>query len=228
MSAGGVWVEFGLALLLIGVSGSRLARYGDVIGTRTGLGGTWIGLVLVATVTSLPELITGMSAVILTDSADIAVGTLLGSCVFNLVIIVILDFLLRGEPFYSRVSRDHILSAAFGIILIGVVGFSILLAGQGQGFALGHVGFYTPIVLIVYLLSMRTVFRLDRRHTGSSAVEELRRDEEVQLRQASIRYATAALVVIATGVWLPFVGQRLAFVMGVHETFVGSVLIALC
>ena len=227
MSEVAVWVEFGLALLLIGVSGSRLARNGDVIAARTGLGGTWIGLVLVATVTSLPEFITGMSAVILADAADIAVGTLLGSCVFNLVIIVILDFLLRGEPFYSRVSRDHILSAAFGIILIGVVGFSVLLAGQGRGFALGHVGLYAPIILIVYLMSMRTVFRFDRRHPPSDAVEELRRDEDLSLRTASIRYAQAAIVVIAVGVWLPFVGERLALVLEVGETFIGSLLIAL-
>ena len=121
----GVWFEFGVALVVIGVAGSRLARYGDTIGERTGLGGTWVGLMLVATVTSLPELVTGLSAVTLADEPDIGVGTLLGSCVFNLVIIVILDFLLRGESVYARVSQDHVLSATFGILMIGLVGFSL-------------------------------------------------------------------------------------------------------
>ena len=68
MDALWVWLEFAVALLLIAAAGSRLARAGDVIAQRTGLGGTWIGLVLVATVTSLPELITGVSAVVLADA----------------------------------------------------------------------------------------------------------------------------------------------------------------
>ena len=67
-------LEFLAALLLIGIAGSRLSRYGAVIAARTRLGGTWIGLILLATITSLPELITGVSAVGLAQTADIAVG----------------------------------------------------------------------------------------------------------------------------------------------------------
>ena len=54
-----------------------------------GLGGTWVGVVLLASVTSLPELVTGISSVTVAGVPDIAVGDVLGSCVFNLMIIVI-------------------------------------------------------------------------------------------------------------------------------------------
>ncbi|MEE9609223.1 MAG: sodium:calcium antiporter [Myxococcota bacterium] len=227
MHALSVWLEFAVALLLITVAGSRLARSGDVIARRTGLGGTWIGLVLVATVTSLPELITGVSAVVLADAPDIAVGTLLGSCVFNLVIIVILDFLVPGRSFYSRVRQDHVLSASFGIILVGTVGFSILLVGQGWGVALGHVGLYTPIIFGMYLMAMRAVYHHEKDNHVAAAEGQPARDAHTSLRAASVQYALAGLVVVATGIWLPFVGERIAVVMNVHETFVGSLFIAL-
>src|SRR3990170_5747354 len=121
------WLEFALCAVLIGYAGTKLSRYGDVIADKTGLGGAWIGLALMATVTSLPELVTGISSVALVDAPDIAVGNVLGACIINLTMIVILDLLHREESIYSRASQGHILSAGFGIIMAGFVGFSVLM-----------------------------------------------------------------------------------------------------
>lgn len=54
-----IWLEFALGAALIGVAGYQLSRCGDAIAQRTGLSGSWIGLALLATVTSLPELAMG-------------------------------------------------------------------------------------------------------------------------------------------------------------------------
>src|SRR4030066_2157285 len=105
------WLEFPLCAVLIAAAGTRLSRYGDVIADKPGLSGTWVGLVLLATVTSLPELVTGVSAVTIADTPDIALGDVLGSCVFNLLILTILDFLQREESVYTRASHGPILSA---------------------------------------------------------------------------------------------------------------------
>jgi len=59
-----IFVEFVALALVIGVSGYFLSLYGDVIAEKSGLGGTWVGIAMLATVTSLPELVTGVSAVI--------------------------------------------------------------------------------------------------------------------------------------------------------------------
>jgi cation:H+ antiporter len=210
----------------IGIAGSRLSRYGDVIAEKTGLSGTWIGLILLATVTSLPELATGISSVVLADSPNIALGDVLGSCVFNLSIIVVLDFLHRGESMYTRAGQGHILSAGFGIILIGFVGFNVLLAGQGASFSLGHVGVYAPIILLFYGIAMFTMFRYERRQMAALTEAVAERYPGVTLRQAGLRYAVAALIVIGAGTWLPFVGEQLAQVMGWHKTFVGTLFVA--
>ena len=50
------------------------SRYGEILADKTGRGGTWIGLVLLATVTALSELATGVSAVTVAAAPDIAVG----------------------------------------------------------------------------------------------------------------------------------------------------------
>jgi cation:H+ antiporter len=222
-----VWLQFLLCLTVIGYAGVKLSHYGDVIADKTGLGGTWIGLVLLATVTSLPELVTGISSVAVVKVPEIAVGDILGSCVFNLLIIVILDFLHRGESVYTRTSQGHILSAGFGIMLIGVAGFNILLSSQGDNLTLGHMGIYSFVIIALYAIAIRTVFRYERQQIKEYAEEEADRYPDLSLRQAAIRYCGTALLVVAAGVLLPFVAKHIAIQMGWHEGFVGTLFVAL-
>ena len=225
MSAAMIWPAFVLCVAVIGYAGVKLSRYGDVIAEKTGMGGTWVGLVLIAAVTSLPELVTGVSAVSIAHTPEIAVGDVLGSCVFNLLIIVVLDFLHRGESVYTRARQGHVLSAGFGIVLIGFAGFNILLAGHGSNFALGHVGAYTPVILLLYGIAMRTVFRYEKEHLEAYA-EEVQRYPGVTLRDAVLRYSAAAAAVVIAGIALPFVGKQIALQMGWHESFVGTLFVA--
>jgi len=211
--------------IAIGVAGTYLSRYGDVIARRTGLGGTWVGVVLLAVVTSLPELATGVSAVTVGQTPDIAVGDVFGACVFNLLYIVVLDFLVRGESVYTRARQGHILSAGFGVILIGFAGFNVLLAQTGPHWDLGHVGAYTPVIALMYVVAMRTVFRYETLNPAAAAEDASLRSAP-SLRQALVRYALAALVVVGAGVALPFLGKALAAQMGWQESFVGTLFVA--
>jgi cation:H+ antiporter len=80
-TAATVWTQYGLCLLAIGIAGVKLTDYGDSIADKTGMGGSWVGLVLIATVTSLPELAAGITASTIALVPDIAAGDVYGSCV---------------------------------------------------------------------------------------------------------------------------------------------------
>ena len=160
------WSQFLACAIAIALAGYQLARYGDVIAEKTGLGRTWVGVILLATVTSLPEVVTGISSVTLADAQDIAVGNVLGACVFNLVLLAVLDFLYREMPIYQKASPGHILSAGFSIILIGLVVFS-LLTNDAATLRLGHIGIYTPLILLIYGVAMRTLYVQERRQSAA-------------------------------------------------------------
>ena len=221
-----VWLELSVCAILIAVAGTTLSRYADVIADKTGLSGNWIGLILLATVTSLPELATGISSVTIADAPNIAIGDVLGSCVFNLVILVVLDFLHRGESVYRRANQGHILSAGFGIVLIGFAGLNLLLGDKAAALAIGHIGASTPIIVILYVIAMRSVFIYERAQMREFAETIADRYPQLTLRRAVIRYTAAAVVIVAAGIWLPFIGAQLASVMGWHKTFVGTLFIA--
>lgn len=221
-----VWFEFAVCALLIGMAGATLSRYADVISDKTGFSRGWIGLILLATVTSLPELITGLSSVTLAQVPNIAVGDIFGSCVFNLVILVVLDFMLRGESAYRRASQGHILSAGFGVVLIGFAGLNILLADRTSAFDIGHVGPYTPVIVLLYLIAMRSIFVYERTQLKEFAEQMADRHPEITLHEAVARYAFAAAIVIGAGAFLPFIGAHLAAAMGWKNTFVGTLFVA--
>ena len=218
------WLEFALCVALIGIAGPVLTQYGDMIARLTGLSRSWIGLVLLATATSLPELFTGISSVTAADAPDIAVGDALGSCVFNLVMLVLLDELSRDEPMYRRIDQGHILTAGFGVILIGSAGAFLLLSQNALSVQWLHISGYTPLIILLYLVAMRAAHDYERRTRPPPQI--IKMDTDITLRTALVRYLAAAAVVVAAGTWLPFIGRDLAEVMGWKTSFVGTLLIA--
>jgi cation:H+ antiporter len=208
------------------VSGYFLSLYGDVIAEKTGLGGTWVGIALLATVTSLPELVTGVSAVTYVNVPNIALGDALGSCVFNLLLIVLLDFLHRGASVYTRISQGHILSAGFGVVLLGFVAFNLVLNHHGINLKLYHVGLYSPIIVLFYIFAMRTVFRYEKAQRLEVVEEIAERYPKISLSKAMTGFFFAAVVVVLMGIRLPVTAEHLAEAMGWQRSFVGTVFVA--
>jgi cation:H+ antiporter len=198
-----------------------------VIAEKTGLGRAWIGLILMSGVTSLPELITGISSVAFAGAPDIAVGDVMGSCVFNLSLIALMDILHGPGPIFSRAEHSHNLSAGFGVILIGFAVLSIEAAGGMP--LIGRISLSTPIIFLLYMLAVRSVFLFQRRQMAQH-IGEIAPDLQyghISTKEATLKYTMNALVIIGAATWLPFIGDRLAEETGLGRSFVGSIFIAM-
>ena len=154
-------------------------------------------------------------------------GNILGAWVLNLAMIVVLNLLHREESVYTRASHGHILSAAFGVILLGFIAFNLLLATRGVTLAVGPVGLYSPVVLLLYGTAVNVVFRHERRQRADYAQGMAERYPGVTLRSAAAGYAATSAVVVAAALWLPFVAGRLAQVMAWNDSFVGTLFVSL-
>lgn len=218
-----IWLQFSVCVGVIGVAGVRLSRYGDAIAALTGLSRNWIGLILLATVTSLPELVTGLSAVTLAAAPDIAIGDVLGSCIFNLAILAMIDVSYRHRPLYAQAGSGHIVSAGFGVILLAAVGLALLLSRQGMMPALGHISLASLAIFALYLVAMRAIYLTEQRHV-SAAVAATKSD--TTLKAALMGYGVASAVIVGAGIWLPIIGVELAQVMGWSNSFVGTLFVA--
>jgi cation:H+ antiporter len=216
-------LQFAVCAALIAVAGTVLCASAERIAIATGLTGGWVGLALLATVTSLPELASGVTAVAVVDAPNLAVGNALGACVFNLVFLVAVDVLQRRQPIYRHAGAAHLLSAAFGVVMLGFVAMSLLLAAKAP--ALLHLGLYSPALLALYLLALRSVFEHER-SLGKPGAGDAPPRPVPDLRREQRRFAVAAAVVLAAGSWLPVIADELALRAGWSRSFVGTLFMA--
>jgi cation:H+ antiporter len=221
-----IWVEFVAVAAVIIIAGVQLARYGDVLGEKSGWGRSWVGVVVLAATTSLPELFAGIGATAFSPLPNIALGDVFGSCMFNLLILSMMDA-IQPEPITAHAHQGHALSIGFGLLLIGVAGLG-LTAGSRLP-PIGWVGVYTPVLIVVYFIAMRVIFTHEQ-HRRAREVQEVAEElqyAETSLQSAVWKYSVAALVVVAAALWLPRLGAGVARVTGLGQAFVGSLFIAI-
>ncbi|MEB3182474.1 MAG: sodium:calcium antiporter [Nostocaceae cyanobacterium] len=208
--------------------GSQLSESADVLAEKTGWGRNWVGAILLAGATSLPELATGTSAVVVFNVPDLAIGGILGSCLFNLLLLAILDIFTGPEPLLRRAQISHGLAAGLGCVMMGVAGIGILLTQAGTPLTIAWFGLPSILLLILYIVSARLVAQFERRRrqeVRSQEAQELQYDH-IKPRRAYLTFALLSGAIIVLGVWLAFLGDRLAVVTGLGESFVGALLLA--
>ncbi len=218
------WLLFFVSGTAVAVAGMRLATDGDTIAEGTGLGGLWVGAILVAAVTSLPELITDVSAV-RQGHPSLAVGDLFGSSMANMMILAIADTLTRSPGMLTRVTMNQALVGTLGVALTVLAAIGILAS-----LGVGLFGIGLPVVLIgvTYAAGMRLIHR-------NRAEPPFRTEQEVaaakpdrrRLRRAAVLFALSAAVIVVAGPYLAHSGAELAVELGVSTGFVGMLFLAI-
>lgn len=219
-----VWVRFILCIVIIFFSGRRVAKYGDIIAGKTGLGGVWTGVVLLALVTSLPELFTGISAITLVGVPDLTIGNLFGANTFNLLNLALLDIAYHNGSLLGAVSPSQRQMGWFSMVLVVVAAVSIFISSRFSALGIGYIGWYTPIIILLYLVFMRIIFRSERRRPSH---QEAKLDYGgIALGRVYLYFAISAAFIIGAGIWLAMIGDEIAVTTGWGESFVGSLLLA--
>ena len=222
---------FVAAAAVVVVSGIVLARSGDQLAERTGLGGMVVGMLLLAGATSLPEVATDVSAS-LADAPDLAVGDLFGSSMANMAILALIDLVHRGRVWPS-VSLGHARGATIAIALTAL---AVLGVVAPSGIALGWVGIETILIALTYVAAVLWIRRSPttaHRRGVKDAAEDAARPtvwgtEPVHrrsLRAEALRFGLASLAVLAAAPTLALSGQGLAAATGIGETFIGTLLL---
>jgi cation:H+ antiporter len=222
-----IWLKFVICATIIFFAGKRVAKYGDIIAEKTGLGGLWIGLILVAICTSLPEIFTGIGSVIFVDAPDLTVGNLFGANSYNLLNIALLDFLHKGSPLLSTVSVGQLLTAGLSLIPLLIAMSGIFLGSKLPSFGIFHISIYSILILVAYLVSVRIIFKFEKNQTNllkelQDEQETIFKYKEFSLKKAFLFYGISAAVIVVAGIWLAYIGDELAQNLGWQRNFVGN------
>ena len=223
-----VFVNFIICAIIILYCGKRVAKYGDAIAEKTGLSGLWIGVILVSVATSLPELFTGISSTVFINAPNLTVGNLFGANTYNLANIAILDFLNKGTPLLSSVSTGQLLTAALSLVPLSIAVLGILLGSKVPELSFANISLFSVLILTAYLISTRIIFNFEKkeqrlcREIHKKKEKVLFKYDDFSLRQASIYYTIFAIMIAGSGIWLAYIGDDLARILGLGQNFIGS------
>jgi cation:H+ antiporter len=213
-----VWGKFLGLLVLVYVFGTKAAESADIIAEKKGLAKAFMGAVIISAVTSFPELFTGISAVTIVDSPDLAMGEIMGSCIFNLLIIALIDVAFRKNNFFQLEGRINILPMAFSFILINVL--TLAIAAKFQ-LSILNVSVSSILIFILYLFFLRIIFKERKVEDHDKA-----KFAHINLKKEILLFSISSIIIIAVGIYLPVVGKEIAQLMNWNDSFVGVIFLA--
>lgn len=214
-------------------AGGALARHADSIAAATRLGRLWVGAVLLAGATSLPELTTDLTAVRI-GAADLAIGDLFGSSMANMLILSMIDLVPHRGRVLRRVALDHALAATLAISLNGLAAAFVLVRSDVEflGMSPG-----SALLFAVYLVGARWVYQHMTREDLAPPPAAAAADPTTEaapeaatappLRRSILGFAIAAAAILASAPALAWSARGIAVVTGLGETFIGTWLVGL-
>lgn len=226
-----VWLEFFISAALITFASFQLARYGDVIGLRTPLGGMFAGTLLLATATSLPELLTTISAV-RSGLPDLAAGNLFGSNMFNMLLLAVLDMMHTRRRLGRKTAEKHALAGSLTVLLMSLAIF-FLVANLPYSLHLGSLtlGLDGIAMLAAYFFAMSVLRRQSRQPSALQASADGSVQTELpenlpSLKTAVLWFAAATLLLVLVTPRMVASSGQIAEITGLGATFIGSTLVA--
>ncbi|MGQ2905889.1 MAG: sodium:calcium antiporter [Neoaquamicrobium sediminum] len=229
---------FAVAAVAVWLAGARLTGYADAISRITGLGQAVIGIILLAGVTSLPEIGVTATASIAGD-AQLAVNNLFGSIALQVALLAVVDLMIGREALTAVVPDPAVmLQGALNVLLLAV-GAAAMVAGDVGIFGVGLWAWACLFLYVAAVWSLAVVRGkrpwlaarnggIDERLISSS--ERHRHTDDVQsasLRPLLIKTGATAAVILAAGFVLARSGDAIAQASGLGQSFVGFVLVAL-
>jgi cation:H+ antiporter len=213
------WLLFACLAAMVTVAGARLARDGDAIAERTGLGATWVGAILVAAATSLPEIATDVSAV-RQGNATLAIGDLFGSSMMNMAILAAADLVTRQTRLATEVAFTQPLLGALAVSLTSVAAIGVLAPGTFTILGIG----WPPLLLGAgYVLGMRLLSSNRPRPARASPAQAGARRS---MRRAVAGFSVSTVVILAAAPHLASSGAALAQQWGIATGFFGVAFLA--
>ena len=214
------WVQFFFSAFFIVLAATRLSQYGDVIAVRTKLSGMFIGTLLLAGATSLPEMLSAINALSI-NMPNLAAGSFFGSNMFNMFMLAILDLFNQQARILRRVAMNHALTASLANLLIGMAVFFLIADIPLQ---VGWVGLDSLLIIGCYAGGIWLI--QNQGGTPPTALPENHAGIP-SLAKALLGFGLATLVLVVATPFLVNSATQIAEETGLSAGFIGATLLAI-
>lgn len=226
---------FAMSAVFVWMAGTRLAIYGDELSERLNLSREFIGLIFLATVTELPEIVTTVTAA-LSGNASLVLGNLFGGITMNTAILAVIDFFVVRHALTSWPRKpNHALLAVLLIVLLALL-LSITFIDDVA--VILNVGLAAICLSACYPIVIALLRKFDGRDTWAPI--DLPEDSEHEIgilitdnhlektstRSLILYSAITSLIILIAGVALAITADLIAQKSALGSSFIGVTLLA--
>ncbi len=208
-----------LALLVIGFS-VKAANYVELIDKKTNISGAFIGGVILAAITSLPEFFTSVSAALILGNSELVLGNILGSNIFNLAVMAIVIVAFIDGFVKSKISLNHNLTLIFVLISSLILFFPVYFKND---ISILNFSVVSLIIIVFYIISLK--FMAGDGNEDSSPDEK--DNCKLSLRQISIRFVLVSIGLVVSSIFITYVTDMISIKLDLASSLSGALFLGI-
>lgn len=215
------WLLIYLALAAVVVFlAIKLSNYVDLLDKKTKLSGALLGGILLAAVTSLPELFTSLTGTIGLGNNQLVLGNIMGSDFFDIIIFGVVYFLFFRKLTEGKVGKQHYYTMFFTLAMVVAVTVAAFVFNR-QGWLIG--GYFNPMSFAIIAIYIVSVWKTPK-------TEEKEKEEDkskLTVKQIWILFAICSVLLIGASIGVTYVTDEVVSGFGIGATFGGSLFLGL-
>lgn len=205
----GIYAALAVCVVFLSI---KLANYVDLIDKKTDLSGAFIGGVILAAVTSLPELFTSISAVLFVKQPDLVMGNILGSNLFNMCIFGGAALIAAKSLCKSTIGNSHLITTVITFVMFSIMLLPVVFK---KDFEFVGISIYSIILLVLYACSIKFM-------AGDSAESEGEDTSDLTLKQIVIRFIIMAVLLVTASIFITVAADHLSEEFNLGKTVGGA------
>jgi len=208
--------------VVVVIAGIFLARFGDDIAEKTGWGALWVGTILVSTATSLPELVTNISAVVREDAPALALGNVYGADMINIFTVSVVALIFGVRNLFGEQTKD---TQVLVLVSIGLGILALTLSATGD-YALGWTSVGGLLMVLAYFVGMKLVY--DAGREGAEVDDGGGEPHSIAAaKTAFLGFGLASLAIIIAAPFLAASADGIATATGLGQGFMGILAVSI-
>lgn len=204
-----------LASLVVFIS-IKLSNYVDLLDKKTNVSGALLGGILLAGVTSLPELFTSLTGTLIVGDNRLVLGNIIGSDFFDIVIFGVVYFLFFKKFTQGKLGKQHYLTIMFTAFMLVAVTVAAFIFNK-NGWLLGWFNPMSIVIIAIYVLSVVFTPKTEEKEEQDEVV-----DTKLTVKQIWILLAIFSVFLISASIGVTMVTEKVVEGFNIGHTFGGS------
>ncbi len=193
----------------------KCADYVDLLDKKTSLSGAFIGGVILAAVTSLPELVTSISSIYAVNNPGLIIGNVLGSNIFNLCIFGSMAALSVKAFAKCNIGRAHLATLVCTIVADVLMVATLLLDPAITRIPYLEVNAASLAILIIYFISLRYLSNDDTENEEEDT-------SPLTVKQIVTRFILMALGLVGMSIVVTYFADQLQEKLNLGASLAGA------